>query len=181
MKSHANAEYTAERSEQTSRHVAARVTSTLPYIHLCLNIHSSSSIRVSARQKEEEKEEGEGGGRGDLTHSEFTGPQPFRSRLVAGPRVAFRGQQARGARCAHTRHSVKSYANAGRLAGSPAARNNRRVAGTRFRSTDGGGGGGGGVAVERLYARFVKLCKVHGARRGNSCSSSSSLACFARR
>lgn len=41
-----------ERSEQTYRRVAARVTSTLPYIHLCLNIHSSSTIPEFRRDAE---------------------------------------------------------------------------------------------------------------------------------
>lgn len=114
----------------------------------------SSSIRVSARRKEEEEEKGGGGGEGSNAGLNPSGRVSWQGHVSLSRRTA-------GVRCAHTRHSVKLYANAGRVAGSPAARNNRRR--HAFRSTN-----AAAATAERLYARFMKLCKVHGAQRGNS-------------
>lgn len=115
----------AERSEQTSHRVAARVTSTLPYIHLCLNIHSSSSIRVSAWRKGDRKKRK----RGERFNTGNRGLNP-------SGRISWQGhvslaRRTPGVRCAHTRHSVKPYANAGRPAGSLAGTKQRSVTGTR--------------------------------------------------
>lgn len=74
-----------ERSEQTYRRVAARVTSTLPYIHLCLNIHSSSMIPEFRRYA--------GEGALSLIQIHRISTLPLASR-GAGPRVAWRRTHA---------------------------------------------------------------------------------------
>jgi len=100
-----------------------------------------------------ERRKGRDRRRGDLNTGNSE-PQPFRSCLVAGPRVAFGGQQARGVRTRVTPSNLMLIPVDSR----DCPRHKTTVAGT-FRSND-----GGGAAAERLYARFVKLCKVHGAR-----------------
>jgi len=71
LKSHANAEYTysgASKRTIVSRHVSHRHFRMYTYIHLYLNIHSSSCDLTFRRdeRKEEKGEKGEGGEGGSL-------------------------------------------------------------------------------------------------------------------
>lgn len=121
LKSHANAEYTAERSEQTYRRVAARVTSTLPYIHLYMSKHSLKFLDASFGAAERRRGRRTEGGRGAYNTRNSPGLNP-------SGRVSWRGhvslsEDSRREVCTHASNLMLMSVG---VAGSPAARNNRR-------------------------------------------------------
>lgn len=134
----------------------ARVTSTLPYILY----HVSTPMCLNAHSNLSESF----GAKGSCTIS-----QPFLSRPRGVPRVTFR--ERRRARV-YTRHSRRPYANVD-------LRGERSLARLLARNTIAFYGTG---AETIIYARFVKLCKMHrrGGTRGNLLHPLS-FACTARR